>query len=75
MSINEKPKFTIDEVMTTTEAAKRYPIKLDTLNHAITRGQLDDLIEKGLIRKTTGSRSPWLVTPLAVEEYLKRKKY
>ncbi|MDT3417129.1 hypothetical protein QO009_003024 [Brevibacillus aydinogluensis] len=66
--------FKLKDVMTAQEAAEIYNVKLDTLNHALIRGQLNDLIEKGWVRKTAGAKSPWLLTPPAMAEYLRRKK-
>ena len=53
------------EWMTATEASERWGLAESTIRVAIRRGQFDDQIERGLVRK---SGKVWLLTDVAMTE-------
>jgi hypothetical protein len=61
----------LDRVMTPGEVEDRWGLKDGTIRAACTRGQFDDQIERGLVRK---SKKVWLLTDVAVREVYGEEK-
>mgnify|MGYP001289006855 CR=1 FL=1 len=59
------------EIMTATEAEKRWGLRPGTVRASCLRGPLSRYIEKGLVRKSGGT---WLVAVQAMEETYGKKK-
>lgn len=69
MEINKMKKYTLDQVLTMSEAAERYDINLDTLKSRLKpslagQDRLDQWQKQGIIKK---SGKTWLIT----EDFLK----
>ena len=50
----EEMNMDLSKIMTTSEAAKRWGFKENTIRAAISRGRFDQQIKKGLLRKIGG---------------------
>ncbi|MGK5511931.1 helix-turn-helix domain-containing protein [Brevibacillus formosus] len=58
-------KFSLDEILTTSEAEKNYNLPIGSIRVAIQRGRFRSQIERGLVRQ---SGKVWLITETALKE-------